>query len=102
MQDNTQYCMKIKNQKNSTNSKFTSVPNSQNKKIESMIEYGQTKINLINRKILKNDLKLESMESHSDYEYLDLLRESNEAEKEHRKDLKLLVDLLSKYKELAR
>lgn len=94
--------MKIKNQKNSTNSKFTSVPNSQNKKIESMIEYGQTKINLINRKILKNDLKLESMESHSDYEYLDLLRESNEAEKEHKKDLKLLVDLLSKYKELAR
>ncbi|MBA4462167.1 MAG: hypothetical protein H2B00_06610 [Nitrosopumilaceae archaeon] len=94
--------MKIKNQKNSTNSKFTSVPNSQNKKIESMIEYGQTKINLINRKILKNDLKLESMESHSDYEYRDLLRESNEAEKEHKKDLKLLVDLLSKYKELAR
>jgi hypothetical protein len=42
------------------------------------------------------------MESHSDFEYLDLLRESNEAEKEHRKDLKLLVDLLSKYKELAR
>ncbi|MBA4460425.1 MAG: hypothetical protein H2B02_06025 [Nitrosopumilaceae archaeon] len=94
--------MKIKNQKNSTNSKFTSVPNSQNKKIESMIEYGQTKINLINRKILENDLKLESMESHSDYEYRDLLRESNEAEKEHKKDLKLLVDLLSKYKELAR
>ena len=94
--------MKIKNQKNSTNSKFTSVPNSQNKKIESMIEYGQTKITIINRKILENDLKLESMESHSDYEYLDLLRESNEAEKEHRKDLKLLVDLLSKYKELAR
>ncbi|MBA4463605.1 MAG: hypothetical protein H2B01_05405 [Nitrosopumilaceae archaeon] len=94
--------MKIKNQKNSTNPKFTSVPNSQNKKIESMIEYGQTKINLINRKILENDLKLESMESHSDYEYRDLLRESNEAEKEHKKDLKLLVDLLSKYKELAR
>ena len=67
-----------------------------------MIEYGQTKINLINRKILENDLKLESMESHSDYEYLDLLRESNEAEKEHKKDLKLLVDLLSKYKELAK
>ncbi|MBA4453247.1 MAG: hypothetical protein H2B03_08830 [Nitrosopumilaceae archaeon] len=94
--------MKIKNQKNSTNSKFTSVPNSQNKKIESMIEYGQTKITIINRKILENDLKLESMESHSDYEYRDLLRESNEAEKEHKKDLKLLVDLLSKYKELAR
>ena len=94
--------MEIKNHENSANSKFTSVPNAQNKKIEFMIEYGQTKINLINRKILENDLKLESMESHSDYEYLDLLRESNEAEKEHKKDLKLLVDLLSEYKELSR
>ncbi|MFB5633600.1 MAG: hypothetical protein ACE5SV_01935 [Candidatus Nitrosomaritimum aestuariumsis] len=51
--------MKIKNQKNSTNPKFTSIPNAQNKKFESMIEYGQTKINLINRKMLENDLKLE-------------------------------------------
>ena len=94
--------MEIKNHENSANSKFTSVPNAQNKKIESIIEYGQTKINKINKKIIENDLKLESMESHSDYEYRDLLRESNEAEKEHKKDLKLFVDLLCKYKETAR
>jgi bacterioferritin (cytochrome b1) len=94
--------MKINNQENSVNSKFISGPNAQNKKIESIIEYGQTKINKINKKIIENDLKLESMESHSDYEYRDLLRESNEAEKEHKKDLKLFVDLLCKYKETAR
>ena len=38
------------------------------------------------------------MESHSDYDYKDLLKESNEAEKEHKKDLRLFVDLLCKYK----
>jgi bacterioferritin (cytochrome b1) len=93
--------MEIKNHENSANSKFTSVPNAQNKKIEAIIEYGQTKIKKINKKIIENDLKLESMESHSDYEYRDLLRESNEAEKEHKEDLRLFVDLLCKYKEIA-
>ena len=38
------------------------------------------------------------MESHSDYEYNDLLREYNEAEKEHKMDLKLFVELFDKYK----
>ena len=42
------------------------------------------------------------MESHSDYDYKDLLKESNEAEKEHRKDLKLFMDMLSKYKVIIR
>ena len=38
------------------------------------------------------------MQSHSDYDYKDLIKESNEAEKEHKKDLRLFVDLLCKYK----
>jgi predicted nucleic acid-binding Zn-ribbon protein len=71
-------------------------------KINSIIEYGEKKIKQINRKILENEVKLESMESHSDYEYNDLLREYNEAEKEHKMDLKLFVDLLDKYKFIIR
>jgi len=50
------------------------------------------------RRISEKEVKLESMESHSDYEYNDLLREYNEAEKEHKMDLKLFVELLDKYK----
>jgi hypothetical protein len=67
-------------------------------KINSIIEYGENKINQIQRKISENEVKLESMESHSDYDYKDLLKESNEAEKEHKKDLRLFVDMLHKYK----
>ena len=71
-------------------------------KINSIIEYGERKIKQITRRISENEVKLESMESHSDYEYNDLLREYNEAEKEHKMDLKLFVDLLDKYKVIIR
>ena len=71
-------------------------------KINSIIEYGERKIKQITRRISENEVKLESMESHSDYEYNDLLREYNEAEKEHKMDLKLFVDLLDKYKAIIR
>ncbi|MFB5604457.1 MAG: hypothetical protein ACE5RK_08650 [Candidatus Nitrosomaritimum aestuariumsis] len=37
------------------------------------------------------------MASHGDYEYKDLLRESTEAERDHKKDLNLLMDMLCKY-----
>jgi len=67
-------------------------------KIDAIIEYGERKIKQITRRILEKEVKLESMESHSDYEYNDLLKEYNEAEKEHRKDLKLFVELFDKYK----
>jgi hypothetical protein len=84
------------------NSGFLLGKHLQNKKIESIIEYGETKIKQINKRILQNEVKLESMESHSDYEYRDLLRESNEAKKEHKSDLKLFVDTLDKYKVIIR
>jgi len=70
--------------------------------INSVIEYGKNKINQIDKRISENEVKLESMESHSDYDYKDLLKESNEAEKEHKKDLRLFVDMLSKYKVIIR
>lgn len=89
--------MNTKSQIKSNNSHLVSDKSVQNKKIESIIKYGETKIKQINKKVLENEVKLESMESHSDYEYKDLLREFTEAEKEHTKDLKLFVDLLSKY-----
>ena len=76
--------------------------NRQQNKIESIIKYGETKIKQINKRILENQVKLESMESHSDYEYKDLLKESNEAEMEHKKDLRLFLDLLAKYKVVIR
>ena len=66
--------------------------------INSIIEYGKNKIEQIDKRISENEVKLESMEPHSDYDYRDLLKESNEAEKEHTKDLRLFVDMLSKYK----
>ena len=62
-----------------------------------IIEHGKNKIKQIHRRISENEVKLESMESHSDYDYKDLLKELNEEEKEHEKDLKLFVDLLCKY-----
>ena len=70
----------------------------QQDKIYSMIEFGKNKIRQIHRRISENEIKLESMESHSDYEYKDLLKEFNEAKKDHKKDLNLFVDLLCKYK----
>ncbi|MCV0400032.1 MAG: hypothetical protein K5785_08575 [Nitrosarchaeum sp.] len=75
----------------------TSKPGHQDK-IDSIIEYGQNKIKQIHKRVSENEVKLESMESHSDYEYKDLLKEFNEAEKDHKKDLKFFVDLLCKYK----
>lgn len=67
-------------------------------KMDSIIEYCERKIKQITRRILEKEVKLESLESHSDYEYNDLLREYNEAEKEHKMDLKLFVELFDKYK----
>jgi hypothetical protein len=67
-------------------------------KINSIIEYGEKKIKQITRRISEKEVKLESMESHSDYEYNDLLREYTEVEKEHKMDLKLFVELFDKYK----
>ena len=69
----------------------------QKKKIQSIIEEGESKIKQIHKRILKNEIRLESMEPHSDYEYRDLLRETNEVEKDHEKDLQFFIDLLGKY-----
>ena len=80
------------------NLKIMSIADIDKNKIDSIIGYGEKKIKQISRRISENDVKLESMESHSDYQYNDLLREYNEAEKEHKMDLKLFVDLLDKYK----
>lgn len=68
----------------------------QKNKIQVLIEHWETKIKQIQQRISQKEVKLESMESHSDFEYKDLLREFNEAEKDHKKDLKLIVDLLCK------
>jgi hypothetical protein len=85
-----------------TNNKFENSNDMQESarqdKIDSMVGFGENKIKQIHRRILENEVKLESMESHSDYEYKDLLKEFNEAEKDHKKDLSLFVDLLCKYK----
>lgn len=74
----------------------------QNNKIQSIVEDGEAKIKQIHKRILKNEIKLESMESHSDYEYKDLLRETNEVEKDHERDLQFFIDLLGKYKIILR
>ena len=66
--------------------------------VNSIIEFGENKIKKIHRRVLENEVKLESIESQSNYDYKDLLKESNEAEKEHEHDLRLLMDLLCKYK----
>jgi len=73
-------------------------PDEHMQKINSIIEYGENKIKQIQKRVSKNEVNLESMKSHSDYDYKDLLKESNEAKKEHKKDLRLFVDLLCKYK----
>ena len=78
------------------NSKQSHDEHAQN--INSIIEYGKSKIDQINKRISENEVKLESWEPTSDYDYKDLLKETNEAEKEHIRDLRLFVDLLSKYK----
>lgn len=90
--------MNIKQPLSSENLKIISDTNIEKNKIDSIIEYGEKKIKQITRRISEKEVKLESMESHSDYEYNDLLREYNEAEKEHMVDLKLFVELLDKYK----
>lgn len=94
--------MNTKQPLSSENLKIISDTDVENNKIDSIIEYGEKKIKQITRRISENEVKLESMESHSDYEYNDLLREYNEAEKEHKMDLKLFVDLLDKYKVIIR
>ena len=65
--------------------------------IQLLIEQWELKIKQIQKRISQKEVRLESMESHSDYDYKNLLKESNEAEKDHKKDLKLLIDLLCKY-----
>lgn len=90
--------MNIKQPLSSENLKIVSNTGIEKNKIDSIIEYGERKIKQITRRISEKEVKLESMESHSDYEYNDLLREYNEAEKEHMVDLKLFVELLDKYK----
>jgi hypothetical protein len=66
-------------------------------KIKVLIKHCETKSKQIQKRISQNEVKLESMVSHSDYEYKDLLRESTESERDHKKDLQLLIDLLCKY-----
>jgi len=90
--------MDIKQPLSSENLKIISDTSIEKNKIDSIIEYGERKIKQITRRILEKEVKLESMESHSDYEYNYLLREYNEAEKEHKMDLKLFVELFDKYK----
>ncbi len=79
------------------NVKILSGADIEKNKINSIIEYGKQKIKQITRRISEKEVKLESLESHSDYEYNDLLREYNEVEKEHKMDLKLFVELFDKY-----
>ncbi|MGH1521602.1 MAG: hypothetical protein ACRBB2_04435 [Nitrosopumilus sp.] len=90
--------MKIKFPSQHNNSEHRPDDNQQIDKINSIIEYGEEKIKQIYRRISENEIRLESMESTSDYDYKDLLKESNEAHKEHKKDLRLFVDMLCKYK----
>ena len=90
--------MKIKFPSKYDDSKHRPDDNQRIDKINTIIQYGENKIEQIYKRISENEIRLESMESHSDRDYNDLLRESNEAEKEHKKDLRLFVDMLCKYK----
>ena len=90
--------MNIKLSSKTEKSKCTYDEHTRKDNINSIIEYGENKIKQIQRRISENEMKLESMESHSDYDYKDLLKESNEAENEHKKDLRLFVDMLCKYR----
>ena len=71
--------------------------NLQKNQIQVLIEHWETKSKQIQKRISQNEVRLESMVSHSDYEYKDLLKESTESERDHKKDLQLLIDLLCKY-----
>ena len=90
--------MNIKFPSKHNDSKHRPDDNQQIDKINSVIDYGENKIKKIHRRISENEIRMESMESTSDYDYKDLIKESNEAEKEHKKDLRLFVDMLCKYK----
>lgn len=69
----------------------------QKNEIQLLIEYLEKKRKLIQKRISQNEVKLESMVSHTDYEYKDLLRESTESQRDHNKDLQILIDLFYKY-----
>jgi hypothetical protein len=71
--------------------------NLQKNQVQVLIEHWETKSKQIQKRISQNEVRLESMVSHSDYEYKDLLKESTESERDHKKDLQLLIDLLCKY-----
>ena len=90
--------MKIKFPSKQNDSKYRPDDNQRIDKINTIIDYGEDKIKRIYQRISENEIRLESMESHSDRDYNDLLMESNEVQKDHRKDLRLLVDMLCKYK----
>ena len=90
--------MNIKFPSKHNDSKHRPDDNQQIDKINSVIDYGENKITQIHRRISENEIRMESMESTSDHDYKDLLKEANEAEKEHKKDLRLFVDMLYKYK----
>ena len=88
--------MSIKEASKSEETKTSTFQQMEKEDIQTLIEFWESKIKQIDKRVQKNEVRLESMESHSDYEYKDLLKESNEAEKDHKKDLKLLVDLLGR------
>jgi hypothetical protein len=94
--------MNIKSPSKSKGIDFVNEQQMQKNKIQVLIEHWETKIKQMQKRISQKEVRLESMESHSDYEYKDLLRESNESEKDHKKDLKLLIDLLCKYNIVTR
>lgn len=71
--------------------------NLQKNQVQVLIEHWEAKSKQIQKRISQNEVRLESMVSHSDYEYKDLLKESTESERDHKKDLQLLIDLLCKY-----
>ena len=86
--------------KSPSNSKVTDSGNKQQmqkNQIQVLIKHWEAKSKQIQKRISQKEVRLESMESHSDYDYKNLLKESNEAEKDHKKDLKLLIDLLCNY-----
>jgi len=71
--------------------------NLQKNQVQVLIEHWEAKSKQIQKRVSQNEARLESMVSHSDYEYKDLLKESTESERDHKKDLQLLIDLLCKY-----
>ena len=60
--------------------------NLQKNQVQVLIEHWETKSKQIQKRISQNDVSLESMVSHSDYEYKDLLKESTESERDHKKE----------------